>query len=680
MTDLTPTSVTTRRLTFDPTRDESLDPSLEWLVTNGLGGYASGPVPGSVTRRYHGVLIGACPPPLGRMVFVSHLQTTLLFAQRHVLLDHQRLEVLDDAPTAALLEFRLENGLPIWRYRVDHTVIERRVLMPFHQNTTLVCFRILETASPVRLRIQPLSHLRQLEAPVSTAPIEPTSISVDRNTAELTFAEDWAWPIRYVAFGGDVQIDFNRPHRRRIRYIEEHSRGYDDTGTLWTPGCIDLEFDADGAAAVAVSIEPWDRLRPMTPTAVLEEEERRRLKLIDQAKAASGSMPAELALAADQFIIAPIGHAADRRQDAPASERERSVIAGYHWFTDWGRDTMISLEGLTLATGRASEAARILRMFGHHVHHGLIPNLFPEAERTGLYHTADATLWFFHAIDRYTRATGDRGVLTDLLPGLRDIVDRHRQGTDFGIGVDDRDGLLRQGAPGYALTWMDAKFEGWVVTPRRGKAVEINGLWYNALRLLEGWLRESGDDAGAARCHDDAERAKRAFNARFWNPATNALFDIVDGEQGDDPSIRPNQLFAISLPNPVLDEDRWPAVLDTVRGRLLTPLGLRTLAPDDPAFQSQYHGNLRTRDSAYHQGTVWAWLIGAFVDAWLKVHPDDTGMVRDCLQAFDGHLSRAGIGTISEIFDAETPHTPRGCIAQAWSVAEVLRSWLRLAQ
>jgi predicted glycogen debranching enzyme len=376
---------------------------------------------------------------------------------------------------------------------------------------------------------------------------------------------------------------------------------------------------------------------------------------------------------ASWFLIMPVGRQQDIADARRAGDRSCTVIAGYHWFTDWGRDTMISLEGLTLCTGRHQEAADILRTFARHVRDGLIPNLFPEGEQEGLYHTADATLWFVHAIDRYLAHTGDHSLLAELLPTVTSVIEHHLRGTHFGIHVDPQDGLLTQGAAHYQLTWMDAKAGDWVVTPRRGKAVEINALWYNALRLTERWHRESGDPDTAARYGEAADLAHTSFNRRFWNPKRNCLFDVVDGEQGNDDACRPNQVLAISLPHPVLAPDHWPRVVTTVRDVLLTPVGLRSLAPDDPDYQRRYFGDLLTRDAAYHQGTVWAWLAGPFVDAWLKTYPDDPGGAHRALEGFEAHLSEACVGSISEIFDAEAPFTPRGCVAQAWSVAEVLR-------
>jgi predicted glycogen debranching enzyme len=363
-----------------------------------------------------------------------------------------------------------------------------------------------------------------------------------------------------------------------------------------------------------------------------------------------------------------------------AGDEARTVIAGYHWFTDWGRDTMISLDGLTLTTGRPVEAGYILRTFAEYIRDGLIPNLFPEHEKEGLYHTADATLWFFEAIHRYLQATDDRTTLRLLLPKLQEIVEYHQQGTHFGIGVDPVDGLLRQGAEGYQLTWMDAKVDDWVVTPRRGKAVEINALWFNALCLLAGWVREEQGEEAAGSLGKPAEQVRESFNTRFWYEEGGYLYDLVDGEKGDDPACRPNQIFAISLTHPVLERSRWEPMVGTVRERLLTPFGLRSLAPGHPDYKPQYYGDLRARDAAYHQGTVWAWLIGPFVDAWLKVHPDDNAGARRFLEGLIDHLGEACIGSISEIFDAEPPYTPRGCVAQAWSVAETLRAWLKTAE
>jgi predicted glycogen debranching enzyme len=407
------------------------------------------------------------------------------------------------------------------------------------------------------------------------------------------------------------------------------------------------------------------------------DRHRRLISLADPR--AQVSPAADLVLAADQFIINPVGRLQDAARAHAAGDEVRTVIAGYHWFTDWGRDTMISLPGLTLATRRYAEAGWILRTFAHYMRDGLIPNLFPEGKNEGLYHTADATLWFFHALEQYLQATGDRVTLELILPKLLASVEHHLRGTRFGIRVDPEDGLLAQGAPGYQLTWMDAKVDDWVVTPRRGKAVEINGLWYNALRLLENWLREERQPAKADTIAAHAARTKASFNHRFWHEQNQFLYDVVDGEEGNDPACRPNQLLAFSLTHPVLEPQHWEPVLEAVRNRLLTPVGLRTLSPEHRDYKPKYFGDLRARDAAYHQGTVWAWLIGPFIDAWLKVHPGDRVGARKFLETSVSHLDEGCVGSINEIFDAELPFAPRGCIAQAWSVAELLRAWIKTA-
>jgi predicted glycogen debranching enzyme len=406
-----------------------------------------------------------------------------------------------------------------------------------------------------------------------------------------------------------------------------------------------------------------------------EVERRRRLLLSAPARARSGPA-AELVLAADQFVIRPAGRHEDHVRARVMGDEAWTVIAGYHWFTDWGRDTMISLEGLTLATGRVAHAGSILRLFGYHVRDGLVPNMFPEGANEGLYHTADATLWFFHAIDRYVRVARDEHTLVQLLPTLTSIIEHHMRGTRFGIGVDANDGLLRQGAAGYQLTWMDAKAGEWVVTPRRGKAVEINALWYNALRLMEGWLIGAGDRPAAERMASAADKVQASFARRFWNEASGHLYDLVDGEHGDDAACRPNQLLAISLPHAVLAPERWASVLGVVERELLTPVGLRSLSRSHPDYKRTYHGDLLTRDAAYHQGTVWSWLIGPYIDARLRVHPEDLTGARRALDGLISHLGEYCIGFVGEVFDAESPFTPGGCVAQAWGVAELLRCLL----
>ena len=653
----------------------------EWLVTNGLGGYAAGTIAGAVTRQFHGLLVAALPAPLGRMLVVGYLweRVRLPGGTVIVLSADERVGRLELGGARCLTEFRLEDGLPVWTYDLDRVRLEKRLLMPHGQNTVYVRYAVTSDAAPVRLTLRPSTPFRAHHAPVSDArPTRPV-LTVSGGRYEVSAGEDLP-PLRLDLHADAPAFTVDERTLDQVRYRVEARRGSDAVGDLWSPGYFRLDLTAARTATLVASTESWDTLRALAPDEAWAVERERRRRLVASAvPAARDAMAAELVLAADQFIVTPIGRVEDSARARAAGDEARSVVAGYHWFTDWGRDTMISLEGLTLTTGRHLEASYILRTFAHHVRNGLIPNLFPEGESQGLYHTADATLWFFHAVDRYVALTGDRAKLARLMPALTGIVERHLAGTCFGIGVDPADGLLRQGAPGYQLTWMDAKVDDWVVTPRRGKAVEINALWYNALRLVEGWLMEGGDEAAAGTLGAEAERARRAFNERFWYAEGGYLYDVIDGERGHDPACRPNQVLAIALRHPVLDPDRWPAVLETVRARLLTPVGLRSLAPGHPDYKPRYDGNLRARDAAYHQGTVWAWLIGPFVDAWLRAHPGERAAARQMLEGFAVHLGEGCVGSISEIADAEAPFHPRGCVAQAWSVAEVLRAWVKTA-
>jgi predicted glycogen debranching enzyme len=581
---------------------------------------------------------------------------------------------------ADLAEFRLEMGLPVWRYELGELVLEKRLLLPYRQNTVHVSYRILAGLGPVRLEVRPTVHFRPHEQPVNTPLSEPYALTVVDDRYELQGSADLP-RLRFRMHGPTATFRVACETIRHVLYAVERSRGYESTGDLWSPGYFRIAFDSEAPATLVASAEPWEAIDALDPETALRAERVRRQRLHAVAHPDARTGPAaELVLAADQFVVAPAGRVADAALIRATGDEARTIIAGYHWFTDWGRDTMIALEGLTLVTGRHVEAGYILRTFAHYVRDGLIPNMFPEGTREGLYHTADATLWYFHALDRYVRATGDRETLRLLLPTLVEIVERHVHGTRFGIGVDSQDGLLRQGAVGYQLTWMDAKVDDWVVTPRRGKAVEINALWYNALRLLETWLREEHGEDAAAPLATRARAVRAAFNRRFWYADGGYLYDVVDGENGEDAACRPNQLLAISLAHPVLDETRWAAVLAVVRERLVTPVGLRTLAPGHPDYKASYDGDLRARDAAYHQGTVWPWLIGPFVDAWLRVHPEDRTSMRQLLRGFSTHLDDACVGSISEIFDAEPPFTPRGCIAQGWSVAEVLRALILTAE
>ncbi len=668
-----------KRQVLDPESDPHLRE--EWLVTNGVGGYASGTVTGAITRRYHGLLIAALANPLGRTMMLNGLSERLRLPGRKVVYTGaEELAGITPEHTIPVIEFRLEAGLPVWRYEIDSFILEKRLILPYRQNTVHITYHLLAGPGKLRLGLRPAIHFRSHDAPVSTGDKHKYVLTVCDDHFEITAGADLP-TLRLLVRGPSAAFTFDRKETASIPYRTERDRGYEWQGSLWSPGYFRSDLSEGDQTTLIASTESWETVTALTPqVAYCAEMERRKLLLAAAPPALRTGPAAEMVLAADQFLITPVGRVEDTARAHASGDEVRTVIAGYHWFTDWGRDTMISLEGLTLVTGRQIEAGWILRTFAYYIRDGLIPNLFPEGEKEGLYHTADATLWFFHAIHRYVETTGDRTTLRLLLPKLVDIIHHHMRGTRFGICMDPADALLRQGQPGYQLTWMDAKVDDWVVTPRRGKAVEINALWYNALRLLEQWLTEQNDTGQLREVSETAARARESFNRRFWFEAGGYLYDVVDAETGgDDSACRPNQVMAIALDYPVLDQERWKPVMDVVTERLLTPVGLRSLAPGHPDFKARYYGDLRSRDAAYHQGTVWAWLIGPYIDAWLKLHPREPAAARRFLEGFVPQLDEACIGSLSEIFDAEPPYTPRGCVAQAWSVAEVLRCWAKTA-
>ncbi|MGZ4970359.1 MAG: amylo-alpha-1,6-glucosidase [Methylobacter sp.] len=658
----------------------------EWLVTNGLGSYASGTVSGVPTRRFHSFLTVAHPDPLGRYVMLNQLSELVRFPDGN----SQKIGGIEWAERSlelhgmsSLREFRLDSGVPVWRYELADHVIEKWILMPYMSNTVHIGYRLVSGPGPVRLKIRVAVHFRPHSAALDEG-LPADAYDLKASSAGCLEIYGLSIPTLRLYMDGDSPAFTIEPKRfTDILYRIEKQRGYGAQGDLWSPGYFRVDLNKDKDVTLIASAESWESILALSPAETFQAELERRRRLLAAARPElHKGLIKQLVLAADQFIVAPTKRIAETALIRATGGDIRTIIAGYHWFTDWGRDTMISLEGLTLITGRHVEAGHILRTFAFHLRDGLIPNMFPEGESEGVYYTADATLWFFHALDRYIEMTGDKVIFKDLLPQLLDIIDHHIRGTLFGIRCDPGDSLLIQGDPRYALTWMDARMDDWVVTPRRGKAVEINALWYNALRVMEKWLKEENLSPRIGEIAQLADAARNSFNRRFWNAETGCLYDVVDGENGkDDPACRPNQLFSISLPHPVLDQAHWQPVLQVVRDKLLTPVGLRTLSPDHPDYKADYHGDLRTRDGAYHQGTVWPWLIGPYMDAWLRVYPEQRKDARDFLnRLLERHLHEACIGSISEIFDAESPFTPRGCIAQAWSVAEILRVWINVAE
>ncbi|MGE5791309.1 MAG: amylo-alpha-1,6-glucosidase [Bacteroidota bacterium] len=658
------------RLACGGERDAATLREREWLVTNGLGGYASGTVLGVPTRRYHGLFLPNLPRPEGRHLMIGRYDEELIAGDLRARLGGADLEdgTTEGDAAAHLREFALEALVPTWRFGIGASVVEKSIVMPHGRNVVCVLYRLVDGPA-LRLHTRPYAVFRRQDAPLVTTP-GGFRLTIEGGRHELALAES-PLVLRFRVRPDGVFVAHERTPACAL-YREERDRGYEHVELNFSPGYFAVDLLPGRPVTFLATTDDWRSLEVDGEHAVAAERQRVEAVLALAPPAAQAGFGAQLALAADQFLVLPGSRLEEALRAGAAGEEVRTVIAGYHWFGDWGRDTMIALEGLALATGRLREAGAILRTFARYVRDGLLPNLFPEGAREARYNTIDATLWYFHALDRFTHACGSVDLVRELFPVLEGIVARHLAGTRFGIGVDPADGLLAGGADGVALTWMDARFEDWVVTPRRGKPVEVQALWHNALRLMAEWAGALGRPDGEYRRR--AAQAHASFNARFWNARADALFDVVDGPAGDDPSFRPNQVFAVSLRFPILAERRWRTVVDAVQARLLTPYGLRTLAPDDPGYRRDYHGDLRTRDAAYHQGTVWPWLIGHFVDAWLRVY-DDRARARSMLAAFADHLAAAGVGSVSEICDAEAPFRPRGCIAQAWSVAEVLRAW-----
>ncbi|HYF63266.1 MAG TPA: amylo-alpha-1,6-glucosidase, partial [Herpetosiphonaceae bacterium] len=453
-----------------------------------------------------------------------------------------------------------------------------------------------------------------------------------------------------------------------IHYAWETYRGHDDEARLLVAGSFGATLEPGQSLTLVFSAEAAPDL---DGAGALVREALRQKALLDAADGDHELPPfiRQLVLAADQFLV---------RREVRLPDGTRwpgwSVIAGYPWFGDWGRDTMIALPGLLVATGRAALAGEVLRTWSHFVSQGMLPNRFPDANDEPEYNTVDATLWFFQAIRAVYQATGDQALVADLYPVLADIVAWHRRGTRYAIQVA-ADGLLAAGEPDVQLTWMDVKYEDWVVTPRQGKAVEINALWYSALRTLAEFAADLGRPADADALVAEAERVRAAFG-RFWNERAGYLYDVLDTPEGDDATLRPNQLFAASVAHSPLSDEQARAVVAACAGQLYTSYGMRSLAPDDPQYVGVYGGDLKSRDSAYHQGTAWGWLIGPFAGAVARVHGPERA--REYLRPFADHLRDAGIGSISEIFNADAPFAPQGCPWQAWSVAEVLRCWRAL--
>ncbi len=644
--------------------------SREWLITNGIGGYASGTVAGLLTRRYHGLLIAALNPPLSRTLMLTKLDETVQYDAQTYPLSTNRWVSGIVAPQGYLhLEsFCLEGMIPVWRFACADALLEKRVWMQQGANTTYMQYTLPRATKPLTLTLKALVNYRDHHGDTRSSDWQTI---VDRVEQGLCVTAYPSATSLYLLSNATTVLPAHEWYENFALAVER-SRGLCDREDHLHAATFEITLTPGEVLTFAASTEPNPSLDSEESLAVRRAHEQKLLANWNENRLHNSTTPPwieQLVLAADQFIV-----------DRPLVKETngKTVIAGYPWFGDWGRDTMISLPGLTLTTGRSEIARSILRTFAQYADRGMLPNRFPDAGETPEYNTVDATLWYFEAIRTYHAVTEDDALLHDLFPVLADIVDWHRRGTRYSIRLDTADGLLYAGETGVQLTWMDAKVDDWVVTPRIGKAIEINALWYNALQAIATFARRLGKPY---REYEEIAHLTQARFRRFWNSETGYCYDVLDSPEGDDASLRPNQLFAVVLPleetsgfSALLTSEQQRAIVDICGRKLLTSHGLRSLSPHHPQYLGHYGGNQRQRDGAYHQGTVWGWLIGSFVQAHLRVYRNPA-QARQFLEPMTNHLTAHGIGSLSEIFDGDAPMTPRGCIAQAWTIAEVLKAW-----
>ena len=625
----------------------------EWLDTNGLGGWANSTICGKNTRRYHGLLVAAVKPPTDRSMLVSKLDETIICGgQRFELGCNDYGDVIHPSGYNFIKSFT-KHIYPQWIYQAGEVQLRKSIIMVHDENTTILKYELLKAPQKIELEFLPLlagrgyheeMHANEYVNPYGTFDAGQYAIRLYQNTPEI-----------HMQLSG---TDFHPKPAwyYHFNYLMERYRGLDYTEDLFSPGYFRIEAQEGQAFYIILSSEAhWHK----NPILLFENEVERRQAMIHTER---NEYTRQLVLAADQFIV--------KRNDTL-----KTIIAGYNWFTDWGRDTMIALPGLCLTTGRYEDAKKILKAFANHVSLGMLPNRFPDKDEEPEYNNVDGTLWFFLAIYEYLRHTKDRPfVLQELLPALREIIDWHYRGTRYNIRVE-ADGLLFSGEQGYQLTWMDARIGNWVITPRMGKPVEIQALWYNALMIFRELLELNGQRQDAELVAGQASKAKRAFNEKFWYENGGYLYDVIGENEKPDPSLRPNQLLAVSLPFSLIEGRKAKSIVAVVEEKLYTPKGLRSLSPDDKSYVPHYGGDALQRDSSYHQGTAWSWLLGPYIDAIFKSNGSSTSLTKatSVIENFLPHLSEAGIGTVSEIFDAAYPYTPRGCIAQAWGVGELLR-------
>ncbi|MEM1251100.1 MAG: amylo-alpha-1,6-glucosidase [Cyanobacteria bacterium P01_H01_bin.21] len=638
----------------------------EWLVTNGIGGYAAGTVAGVLTRRYHGLLVAALKPPLGRTLLVTKLDE-ILYADRDYSLATNRWIDGTLAPQGYrhLESFRLEGTIPVWTFALGDRLLEKRIWMEPKANTTYVRYHLQRGRA--KLSLKALVNYRDYHGNTSGQGWQMHTGRVSHGI----YIQGHTEAIPYYLFSDRGEFQLHHDWYQGFALSMENYRGLNDRDDHLCVASLTVELAPGNSLLLAASTLNSISLDGDAALATRQVYEQQLLSQAAnvvniQAPAPIAESVQQLVLAADQFIV-------DRFL---ADESDgKTIIAGYPWFGDWGRDTMISLPGLTLATGRPQIARTLIRTFARYLDQGMLPNLFPDSGETPEYNTVDAILWYFEAIRAYYVATGDDSLLSEIWPELAAIIDWHQCGTRYNIHLDS-DGLIYAGEAGAQLTWMDAKVGDWVVTPRMGKPVEINALWYNALRCMELFARVLGKPT-----QDYTTLAQQTLTGfqRFWQGAY--CYDSLDGPDGNDAAIRPNQIFAISLPfaggeagEALLDINQQRAVVEVCGRELLTSHGLRSLSPNHPHYVGTYGGDQLQRDGAYHQGTTWGWLLGPYVQAHFRVYRD-VEQAQGLLKPLVQHLHGGCIGSLSEIFDGDAPMTPRGCFAQAWTVAEVLRVW-----
>ena len=633
-------------------------PDAEWLETNGLGGFALSTVAGRNARRYHGLLVAATTPPTGRAVLLGKVEESLLVGdERYELSVNRYGGRLHPRGDLHLRSFR-SDPFPTWEYEAGGLRLRKTFFLVHGEETAVVGWELLsEAPGPVRLEVRPLLAYRghhELRGPAT--PCDP---AVAREDGAVLLHPCPSLPDMKLAHDAEA-VSETFFWYRGVEYDLDRERGFEFTEDLFSPVSLSWDLAARPGATLVATL--GGRSAADAPELRAAEERRRRRV---EGAGSDRRLLRLLRTAADRFVA--------RRGDGS------TIIAGYPWFTDWGRDAMIALPGLLLATRRFDVARSVLETFARHVDRGMVPNRFPDEGTEPEYNNVDATLWFVEAVRAYHEATRDDAFRRQVYPLLVEIVERHLRGTRFGIRADV-DGLLSSGEPGQQLTWMDAKVDGRVVTPRAGKPVEVQALWHNALRVVSLYAADLGDAFTAARLLALADQARESFSALFWDERVGWLADVVAPDGSRDFSLRPNQVFALSLHRPLVTGSRAAKALKAVEERLLTPYGLRSLDPSHPDYRGRFEGGPAERDAAYHQGTVWPWLLGPFADAHLAVRgnkPESRRLASAWLAPLVEHLFGPGLGQLPEVFDGDAPHRPGGCVAQAWSVGEVLRAVLK---